>query len=115
MQFKVNEQLREVKFTFNSFKYMENFKLSDLAEVENAPFKMIDIISSLLYGGLNWNPKEKIRFDDIMEYLEDYVEENSIVELLEQLMLELENSSFFKSLQKEAEKQPTPLEKPKKK
>ena len=98
----------ELKYTYNSFKYMEEFDLNEIAELENKPFRMIGTTEELLLGALNHNPKVEFGKEEIGEYIESVLEEGNIMELLEQLMELLQTSSFFKSLQK------TPTKKSKK-
>jgi len=91
---------RELKFTFNSFKYMENFDVKELEEVENKPFKLIPLIEMLLMGALNNDPTDKVSVVDVEIFLEDFIEEGSVSDLLNELMELLQDSNFFKSLQK---------------
>lgn len=95
---------KELKFTFNSFRYMQGFNLKELDEIETQPFKIINVVETLLVGALNCDQKEKFSLMDADAFLEEYIEENSLPELLDNLMSELQASSFFKSLQKETEK-----------
>lgn len=90
----------ELKFTFNSFKYMEDFKPSDFAELETNPFKLASMLDILLMGAFNHSPKTKYSEIDVMDYLENFAEDGDVSKLLEDLMKELEKSNFFKSLQK---------------
>lgn len=89
----------EVKFTFNSFKYMQDFDITELQNIEQKPFKMIGVTESLLLGALNNNPKVKFSLIEIDTFIEEYIVENSLSELLEELMKKLQESNFFKSLQ----------------
>lgn len=91
---------RELKFTFNSFRYMEDFDIGELSELERKPFKIIKITESLLIGAFNHNPKDVVKQDEINEYLQDVMENGDVSELLETLMQLLEDSNFFKNLQK---------------
>lgn len=90
----------EVKYTFNSFKYMGDFDLSEIEQVETKPFKLIPIVETLLIGGVNNDPRVKFTILDVSTFLEEYVVENAITDLLEELMELLQASNFFKSLQK---------------
>lgn len=90
-----------LKYTFNSFKHMEDFDLSDIEMIENKPFKMIGITETLMLGAVNNDPKVEFTQVQVSEFLESYIEENDITELLGKLMDLLEKSSFFKSLQME--------------
>jgi hypothetical protein len=100
MTVKIKNKEYELKFTFNSFKYMEDFDITALQEIESKPFKIIPIISTLLYGAVNHNPKVRVRLEDVEIFLEDFIVDGDVGELLEELMTLLQDSNFFKSLQK---------------
>ena len=104
MKIMIGKKEHELKYTFNSFKYMENFDLEDINDLQRKPFKMISITEQLLIGALNHDPKKVVMVSDISEYLESVMEEGSITDLLEELMDLLQNSSFFKNLQKKTPK-----------
>lgn len=89
----------ELKFTFNSFKYMAEFDLSELASMEYKPFKIISIASDLLLGAANCDSKVKIAPIEVERFIEEYVAENSIHTMVTELVTLLEESAFFKSLQ----------------
>lgn len=91
----------ELKFTFNSFKYMEDFNIGDVGDIEKKPFKIIGILETLLFGAVNHDPKYIVKIHDVQYYLEQFVNnDGDIVTLFEELMTLLQESSFFKSLQK---------------
>lgn len=100
MNIKIKNKEVELKFSFNSFKYMEEFDIEELSDIEKKPFKIISMVEILLLGALNHNPKIKISKEEISTFLEDYIIENPINVLMEELMLKLQESNFFKSLQK---------------
>lgn len=102
IKFKGKEQ--ELKFTFNSFKYMTDFEISVFAEVEDKPFKIIPLLEMLLLGALNSNSKVIVDIVDVQEFLEEFVEDGEIGSLLEDLMQLLQDCNFFKSLQKKTKK-----------
>ena len=92
---------RELKYTFNSFEFMEEFDLGILEEAEAKPFKILPLIRMLLLGALNHNSTEyKTNDNEVVSFLEEYIIENDISELLTELMDLLGESNFFKSLQK---------------
>ena len=92
---------REVKFSYNSLILLENFKLSVLDSLSDSPFKMLAVIKTLLFAGLNSNPREKVSLSEVDSYLENFVDtEGSCDELLTQLFEELQKSPFFKMIQK---------------
>ena len=93
----------ELKFTFNSFKYMRDFDMGVIQTIESKPFELIPQMESLLLGAMNNNPKKKFSILDVESFLEEYIEEGSVTELLNELMELLQESSFFKSLQRETE------------
>lgn len=96
---------KELKYTFNSFKYMQELDLSVLEEVESKPFKIIPLMETLLLGALNYDPKERATLVEVDKFLDEFFnEDGDIGSLLEELMGLLQESSFFKSLQKKAEK-----------
>lgn len=96
----IKGQEKEIKFTFNSFKYMQDFNLSDFDEIEKYPFRIATICQTLLMGGLNNNPRDRISESDVDAYLEEFMVEGDISKLMETLVEKLQESSFFKSLQK---------------
>ena len=100
----INGVEKELRFTFNSFRYMEDFDLGEITDLEKKPFKILTITEQLLMGALNCDPRDKFSPMDVVEYLEHVLEEESITETLEQLMELLEKSSFFKNLQKPTKK-----------
>lgn len=100
MNIKIKNKEVELKFSFNSFKYMEEFDIVGLSDIEKKPFKIISMVEILLLGALNHNPKIKISKEEISTFLEDYIIENPINVLMEELMVKLQESNFFKSLQK---------------
>lgn len=104
MKLTIKEKEYELKFTFNSFRFMEDFNFSELEEVQHKPFKLIGVTSQLLLGALNHNRDEYYSQDDVEELMENILEENSIAELLNDLVELLQESSFFKSLQKQTKK-----------
>ena len=100
---KIGETNYTLKFTFNSFKYMEDFDLNEINKLEEKPFKIVGILETLLMGALNNNPKVVVSEEDVQNYLEKYMEDGDLAELLQTLIDLLQDSNFFKSLQKKAE------------
>ena len=101
MVIKLKDKEVELKFTFNSFKYMRDFDMSKMNDVESRPFEIIPVIEALLLGAMNNSPKLKFSAVEVDEFLEEFLEEGSVVDLLNELMELLQESSFFKSLQRE--------------
>lgn len=100
MTFKIKGKDVEVKFTFNSFKYMQDFDLSVLGNLESQPFMTIPVVEKLLLGGLNWNKAERYSLNEIDVALEEFIEDGDLGALIEGLMEELQASPFFKALQR---------------
>ena len=100
MILKIADRDYDFKFTFNSFKYIEDFDVGVLNTIDQKPFKLIGITEQLFYGALNHNRKGLFSPLTSGELMEAYLAEgNSILELFELLMVELEESDFFKTLQ----------------
>ena len=96
----INDREKDLKFTFNSFRYLGDFDLSVLSEIDKKPFKIIQITKELLYGAVNYDPKDYISETSVDEYLEASMVDGDIVEMLTSLMELLDDSDFFKQLQK---------------
>lgn len=104
MILKIGDKEYTPEFTFNSFKYLEDFDVSALEQLEKKPFALISVTRDLLYGAVNYNPKDFVSLEQIDEFLETYCMEESLVELMENLVEVLQESNFFKSLQKKTTK-----------
>lgn len=90
----------ELKYTYNSFRYMEELDIRELMNLDRKPFKLIRISENLLLGAVNNNPKQVIKYEDVSKYIQNEFENGNINDLLESLMVLLEESSFFQNLQK---------------
>ena len=90
-----------LKYTFNSFKYMEELDLSVMNELENKPFKILSLAEILLMGAVNHDPRNIVTIDMVQEHLEAVIVEGKLVDLVSDLMKILEDSDFFKSLHAE--------------
>jgi len=101
----VNGIEKELKFTFNSFRYMGDFDVNSLQDLEAKPFMIIGVAEELLIGALNSDPRSAVSKSDVAKFLEEFIEseDGDIVELFEELVKALEDSSFFKKLQKTKE------------
>lgn len=98
---KIKSKEYDLKYTFNSFKYMSDFEFSGLEDLDKKPFKIIPIVENLLFGAVNHDPKYIVKLQDVQSYLENYViDGGNIVSLLEELLASLQESNFFKALQK---------------
>lgn len=91
----------QLKYTFNSFKYMEDVNLGDLENLDQTPFRLVGILQGLLLGALNSDPKVYYTPNQVDEILENIIEdeESNLADTLEGLVELLQESSFFKSLQ----------------
>lgn len=90
-----------LKYSFNSFKYMEDLDLSVMNELENKPFKIIGLAEMMLMGAVNNDPRNLFTVDMVQEYLEKEIADGKLMDLLTKLMELLQESDFFKSLQVE--------------
>lgn len=88
------------KFTFNSFLYLEDFDMAEMQEIQTKPFKALKICKELLFASLNYTPNKKVPMDVVTDIIEDTLENGDITQLLIDLTNELEDSNFFKNLQK---------------
>lgn len=90
----------ELKYTYHSFRYMEELDIEELMSLDKKPFKLIRISENLLLGAVNNDPKQVIKYEDVSKYIQNEFENGNINDLLESLMVLLEESSFFQNLQK---------------
>lgn len=97
---KIGEKIYELKFTYNSLKYMGEFDTSVLEDMQVKPFKVFGMLEILMNGAINNNPKNFVPIEDVQEFLEIYIEENDMADLLDELLVLLQDSRFFKALQK---------------
>lgn len=104
MLIKFREKEYDLKFSFYSFNFMEDFDMGELENLDRKPFKMIGITKTLLMGAFNNNPHINVTYTEVDEFLEEYIVDNNIADLLEELINLLQDSSFFKSLQKKTKK-----------
>lgn len=89
----------ELKYTYNSFRYMQELDLGELETIERKPFKILGLTEELLFGAANNDPKRKVSITKVQEIVETRMENGELVELMERLIELLEESSFFKNLQ----------------
>lgn len=90
----------ELKYTYNSFRYMQDLDLGELEVIESKPFRIIGFTEELLMGAINNDPKRKVGVALVSEIVETRMDEGKLMELMENLIKLLEESSFFKNLQK---------------
>lgn len=100
MIFKIKGEELKIKYTFNSFKFMREFDIRMVDEVQFKPFLVIPVIEQLLLGGLNYSPTKTFSIVDIDEAVEAFADYGDIKQLMEDLIAELKDSPFFKSLQR---------------
>jgi len=91
----------ELEYSFNSFKYMEDFDISELANLEKTPFKIFGIAETMLIGALNHDRKVIYTEDQVADYLAELAIEGELFTLVEGLITLLEASEFFKGLTRE--------------
>lgn len=89
----------ELKYTFNSFRYMEELDLMELQTLEQTPFKIVGVTETLMRGALNHNPNKRYDNKEVVAIIEQVMDDGELMELLEFLLEELQESSFFKNLQ----------------
>lgn len=99
MVFTIKGKEVELAFTFRSFKFIKDFKMSEIAQLQDCPFMLIDVTETLLFGAVNNSRKAQFSRGDVAEALEEFANENSLPKLFEDLMGLLEESDFFKQLQ----------------
>jgi hypothetical protein len=104
MNIKVKDKDYELKFSYNSFLHLGDFDMSGLEEIQHKPFMLITVTRQLLIGALNFDPKKIVTVEEIDEIMETMLEETNISDLFTDLVKLLEDSSFFKSLQKKPKK-----------
>jgi hypothetical protein len=90
----------EIKFTYNSMRYMQDFDVTSFGEIESKPFKAIGLLKELMFAGMNHNPKVVVGEIEIDGYIESSIEEGKFQELMEEVINKLNESDFFQSLQK---------------
>lgn len=91
----------ELKYTFNSFKYMRDLNMGAINDIENKPFEVVPMLVTMVLGAVNNDRKVKFTEEEVEEFIDEYIEEGSISEFINELMVLLQESSFFKSLQRE--------------
>lgn len=89
----------KLEYTYNSFKYMQDFDMGVLDNISNKPFKSIGICEELLFGALNHDKSKFYSFDVVSEIVEKSIEDGNFAELLSALMETLKDSDFFMNLQ----------------
>jgi hypothetical protein len=93
---KIGKREIEPKFTFNSFKYMKEFSVSDFEQIETHPFVLGAMLDVLLMGAVNSDPRVKFSETEVQDYLEQFSADGDVTALLEE-------SNFFKALQRTTE------------
>lgn len=88
-----------LKFTFNSFKFIDDLELG--TDYSQFPLKTMTLTYKLLYGALNWARDKYYNEDDVDAIFEGYLQEDGDVQLLmKNLISMLNETNFFKALQK---------------
>lgn len=96
----IDDRTYILDYTFNSFNYMEDLDIEELATIDKKPFKMFKFATILLLGAMNNDPRVRVDIETVELALVEYAKEKSIPELIEELIGLLQESDFFKSLQK---------------
>ena len=104
MNIKVDGKEIELEYSFNSFKYMEDFNVLELQEIESKPFKVLKIVSQLLFGAMNHNPKAFYSFEQVDAVVEQISMDGMLTDSITELVALLEASDFFKALQGSTQK-----------
>jgi len=101
MNITIGKKKYTLAFTFNSFRYMEDFDLNKINDVQSKPFMIVSILSDLFYGAINYDRKSFHDREEADELLETYLSQEGVspVDLVESLINMLTESSFFKNLQ----------------
>lgn len=101
MKIKIGEVDVELRYTFNSFKYMREFDINEMNDIQNKPFKLFAVLSELFYGAVNHNPSIVISREESDTMLQEYVSSKdcNIGEFINKLFEMLTENDFFKQLQ----------------
>lgn len=111
MEIKIKGKVRDLKYSFNSFRYMEDFNIEEVNTLDRTPFKIARITETMFRGALNHNPKDLVSDEDILKTLEKLSDEGELVKLFEHLSELLEKSAFFQSLQENPKRETKKKEK----
>ena len=101
MKIKIGEVDVELRYTFNSFKYMREFDINEMNDIQNKPFKLFAVLSELFYGAVNHNPSVVVSKEESDTMLQEYVSSKDckIGEFINKLFEMLTENDFFKQLQ----------------
>lgn len=101
MKIKIGEVDVELRYTFNSFKYMREFDINEMNDIQNKPFKVFAVLSELFYGAVNHNPSIVVSKEESDTMLQEYVSSKdcNIGEFINKLFEMLTENDFFKQLQ----------------
>lgn len=116
LKIKIEDKDYLLKYTFNSFRHMENVDLVGIGVKDMSnPFVNYNLLSGLFCGALNWSSEILYTIDESDELLEKYIsevgEEEVLVKFLPSLMERLSESIFFKNAVKSAQKELEPQKK----
>ena len=101
MKIKIGEVDVELRYTFNSFKYMREFDINEINDIQSKPFKLFAVLSELFYGAVNHNPSIVVSKEESDTMLQEYVSSKdcNIGEFINKLFEMLTENDFFKQLQ----------------
>lgn len=100
MTIKIGNKNYTLNFTFNSFKHLKDFDISEMETVEKYPFRMFAILSTLFHAALNFSPAKTFTLEESDELLEKYLETADMQEFTASIMQLLYDTGFFKNHQK---------------
>lgn len=99
MEVKVRDSVEQIKFTYNSFKYMKDFNIRSLEEISEKPFMMIQLCGQILLGGINHDRNKVYSLTDVDDIIERSVSNGTFTKMFTELVNVLTECDFFKSLQ----------------
>ncbi len=103
LKIKVDEKDYLLQFKFNSFRHMKNIELPTQTSENPKPFEMMAFLADLFFGAMNWKSDKFYDRNETDEILEQYLMTNEMETFVNSLMLELEESGFFKGATKVSE------------
>lgn len=95
----INGKEVQPKFTYNSFRHMEDLDLKELATLEDKPFKIISMFEKLLMGAVNCDPAVEFSDLDVRIYIEKNIKPAELIGMFSETIKLLEASDFFVGLQ----------------
>lgn len=103
MEIKIAGKTKELRFSYNSFKYLEDFDISVVEDMEKKPFKLMRLTKELLFAACNHEKKDYIDMTFVEAYVENSFNERKLSGFFEELFSLLTESPFFPELPEETE------------